>query len=142
MDYPTIDHRGADFAQLGKRCLDGMKTVFKTDAAVIIYPASGTGAWEAALVNLVEEGDLVLMVETGHFANLWKKMAERLGVATEFRHCPPCTNKGILSDIRCQIAISDKPDCQRVHLMLMQPHQLAEGIAIAEPRLIDKVVRL
>ena len=84
MDYPTIDHRGADFAQLGKRCLDGMKTVFKTDAAVIIYPASGTGAWEAALVNLVEEGDLVLMVETGHFANLWKKMAERLGVATEF----------------------------------------------------------
>ena len=84
MDYPTIDHRGPDFAKLGKRCLDGMKTIFKTESSVIIYPASGTGAWEAALANLLVEGDLVLMVETGHFATLWKKMADRLGVETEF----------------------------------------------------------
>ena len=84
MDYPTIDHRGPDFAKLGKRCLDGMKTIFKTESSVIIYPASGTGAWEAALANLLVEGDLVLMVETGHFATLWKKMADRLGVKTEF----------------------------------------------------------
>ncbi len=84
MDHPTIDHRGPAFAELGKRCLDGMKTIFKTNTHVIIYPASGTGAWEAALVNLLSEGDTVLMVETGHFASLWQKMATKLGIKTEF----------------------------------------------------------
>ena len=84
MDYPTMDHRGPAFAELGRKCLDGMKTIFKTETAVIIYPASGTGAWEAALANLVKEGERVLMVETGHFATLWKKMADRLGIETEF----------------------------------------------------------
>ena len=84
MDHPTIDHRGPAFAELGRKCLDGMKAVFKTDTAVIIYPASGTGAWEAALANLVNEGERVLMVETGHFATLWKKMADKLGIETEF----------------------------------------------------------
>lgn len=84
MDYPTIDHRGPDFAKIGAACLAGMKTIFKTDSHVVIYPASGTGAWEAALVNLLAEGDLVLMVETGHFATLWHKMASNLGLETEF----------------------------------------------------------
>ena len=84
MDYPTIDHRGPDFAKIGAACLAGMKTVFKTKSHVVIYPASGTGAWEAALVNLLAEGDLVLMVETGHFASLWQKMACNLGLKTEF----------------------------------------------------------
>jgi len=84
MDYPTIDHRGPQFAEIGKKCLAGMKTVFKTDSHAVIYPASGTGAWEAALVNTLQEGDLVLMVETGHFASLWRKMASRLGLETEF----------------------------------------------------------
>ena len=84
MDYPTIDHRGPDFPNLANACLDGMKTIFKTNSNVIIFPASGTGAWEAALVNTINEGDLVLMVETGHFATLWKKMADKLGINTEF----------------------------------------------------------
>ena len=84
MDYPTIDHRGPDFAKIGAACLAGMKTIFKTKSHVVIYPASGTGAWEAALVNLLAEGDLVLMVETGHFATLWHKMASNLGLETEF----------------------------------------------------------
>ena len=84
MDYPTIDHRGPQFAAIGKKCLDGMKTIFKTLSHVVIYPASGTGAWEAALVNVLQEGDLVLMVETGHFATLWHKMATKLGLETEF----------------------------------------------------------
>ncbi len=83
MDFPTIDHRGPDFAKIGTACLAGMKTIFKTDSHVVIYPASGTGAWEAALVNLLAEGDLVLMVETGHFATLWHKMASNLGLKTE-----------------------------------------------------------
>ena len=84
MDNPTIDHRGPAFAEIGKACLDGMKTIFKTSSHVVIFPASGTGAWEAALVNTLNEGDLVLMVETGHFASLWNKMATRLGIRTEF----------------------------------------------------------
>ena len=84
MDYPTIDHRGPQFAEIGAKCLAGMKTIFKTDSHAVIYPASGTGAWESALVNTLHEGDLVLMVETGHFASLWHKMASRLGLETEF----------------------------------------------------------
>ncbi len=83
MDFPTIDHRGPEFAELGKKCLLGLREVFKTRAHVIIYPASGTGAWEAALVNTLSAGDTVLMIETGHFASLWYKLAARLGVHTE-----------------------------------------------------------
>ena len=84
MDYPTIDHRGPQFSDLANDCLEGIKTIFKTKSNVIIYPASGTGAWEAALVNTIRENELVLMVETGHFASLWNKMALRLGIRTEF----------------------------------------------------------
>ena len=84
MDRPVIDHRGPEFAKLGRRALDGIKTIFKTTNPVIIYTATGTGAWEAALVNTLSPGDKVLMVETGQFATLWKKMAEKLGLAPEF----------------------------------------------------------
>ena len=84
IDYPTMDHRGPAFAELGKSCLAGLKKVFKTAAHVVIYPASGTGAWEAALVNTLSPGDLVLMSETGQFAALWQKLAARLGLVTEF----------------------------------------------------------
>ena len=84
MDYPTIDHRGPQFAEIGTKCLVGMKSIFKTQSHTVIFPASGTGAWESALVNCLQEGDLVLMVETGHFASLWQKMATRLGIETEF----------------------------------------------------------
>ncbi|MGQ3354814.1 MAG: pyridoxal-phosphate-dependent aminotransferase family protein [Phreatobacter sp.] len=80
----TIDHRGPDFGKLGLRVLDGMRSVFKTRGHVVIYPASGTGAWEAALANTLSPGDKVLMVETGHFATLWKTMAAKLGVETTF----------------------------------------------------------
>ena len=84
MDKPTIDHRGPEFAALARRCLDSIKTIFKTKSDVIIFPSSGTGAWEAALVNTLQSGDHVLMVETGHFASLWRKMANKLGIVTEF----------------------------------------------------------
>ena len=83
MDFPTIDHRGEEFFSLAKKCLSGIKEIFKTGNDVIIYPASGTGAWEAALVNTLSPGDTVLMVETGHFASLWVKLATRLGINTE-----------------------------------------------------------
>src|SRR4026208_165139 len=84
MDTPIIDHRGPDFAKLAKRCLEGVKTIFKTTNPVIIYTATGTGAWEAALVNTLSPGDKVLMVETGQFATLLKKMAEKLDLKPEF----------------------------------------------------------
>jgi len=84
MDTPIIDHRGPEFARLAKKCLEGIKTIFKTTNPVVIYTATGTGAWEAALTNTMSPGDKVLMVETGQFATLWKKMAERIGLKPEF----------------------------------------------------------
>jgi alanine-glyoxylate transaminase/serine-glyoxylate transaminase/serine-pyruvate transaminase len=83
MDTPIIDHRGPEFAKLAKRCLEGIKTIFKTSNPVIMYTATGTGAWEAALVNTLNPGDKVLFVETGQFGSLWKKLAERIGIVTE-----------------------------------------------------------
>ncbi len=84
IDHPTIDHRGPEFQALAKKVLADIRAIFQTKNPVVIYPASGTGAWEAALVNTLSPGDTVLMYETGHFASLWKKMAERLGLAPIF----------------------------------------------------------
>jgi alanine-glyoxylate transaminase/serine-glyoxylate transaminase/serine-pyruvate transaminase len=84
IDRSTIDHRSAEFAALGREVVDGMKRIFQTSGPVVIYPASGTGAWEAALVNTLSPGDRVLMFETGHFATLWQHMAHKLGLEVEF----------------------------------------------------------
>ena len=81
---PTIDHRGPAFADLGRAVLTGLRRVFGASGAVVVYPASGTGAWEAALVNTLSPGDVVLMVRTGWFATLWNEMATRLGLAPIF----------------------------------------------------------
>ncbi|MES2944728.1 MAG: aminotransferase class V-fold PLP-dependent enzyme [Pseudomonadota bacterium] len=88
MSNPTIDHRGPEFAALGLKVLADIKKIFQTKQPVIIYPASGTGAWEAALVNTLNAGDHVLMYETGHFAFLWQKLAARLGLKTEILSHP------------------------------------------------------
>jgi alanine-glyoxylate transaminase/serine-glyoxylate transaminase/serine-pyruvate transaminase len=88
ISYPTIDHRGPEFGVLGRKVLGDIGKIFKTRQPVVIYPASGTGAWEAALSNTMSPGDTVLMYETGHFATLWKKMAERLGLKPEFLGLP------------------------------------------------------
>jgi alanine-glyoxylate transaminase/serine-glyoxylate transaminase/serine-pyruvate transaminase len=84
IDQPTIDHRSPEFAQLGAEVLEGLKAVFRTRHPVIVYPASGTGAWEAALVNTLSPGDRVLMSETGHFATLWRRLAGRLGLEVDY----------------------------------------------------------
>ena len=84
MDRPTIDHRGPEFGRLGREALEGCRAVFKTAGPVIIFPSSGSGAWEAAIVNTLSPGDRVLMYETGHFATLWRTMAERLKLEVEF----------------------------------------------------------
>src|ERR1700674_279784 len=91
IDRPTMDHRGPEFALLGREVLEGMKRIFRTRHPVVIYPASGTGAWEAALANTLSPGDKVLMSETGHFSSLWTKMAKKLGlevdlIAGDWRH--------------------------------------------------------
>jgi alanine-glyoxylate transaminase / serine-glyoxylate transaminase / serine-pyruvate transaminase len=108
MSLPTIDHRGPEFGALGLKVLAGIQQIFKTRHPVAIYPASGTGAWEAALANTMSPGDLVLMYESGHFASLWQKMAARLGLQTEFvawqgpdEHLPnaPSWRRGVQADL-------------------------------------------
>jgi alanine-glyoxylate transaminase / serine-glyoxylate transaminase / serine-pyruvate transaminase len=108
MSLPTIDHRGPEFGALGLKVLAGIGAIFKTRHPVVIYPASGTGAWEAALSNTLSPGDQVLMYETGHFASLWIKMARRLGVAPEViawsgsdEHLPhaPSWRRGVQTDL-------------------------------------------
>ncbi len=84
IDRPTIDHRGPEFGRLGRSVLAGCQTVFGTSGPVVIFPASGTGAWEAAIVNTLDRGDRVLMYETGQFASLWHKMAERFGLQVDW----------------------------------------------------------
>ncbi|GAC1342113.1 MAG: alanine--glyoxylate aminotransferase family protein [Acetobacteraceae bacterium] len=84
MDMPTMDHRGPDFGELGRTVLSGLRDVFGTTGDVVVFPASGTGAWEAAIVNTLRHGDRVLMYETGQFAALWRAMAGRVGLEVEF----------------------------------------------------------
>ena len=84
LSRPTIDHRGSEFSELTLEVLDGMKRIFQTSGSVVIFPASGTGAWEAALVNTLSPGDRILMFETGHFATLWRNKAVRLGLDVDF----------------------------------------------------------
>jgi alanine-glyoxylate transaminase / serine-glyoxylate transaminase / serine-pyruvate transaminase len=91
---PTIDHRGPEFGALGRKVLAGIREVFKTRHPVVIYPSSGTGAWEAALVNVLSPGDQVVMYETGHFASLWARLAKRLGLSVELLAAPTATRSG------------------------------------------------
>ncbi len=84
MARPTIDHRGPEFAKLTREIMEGLKQIFKTSRTVVIYPSSGTGAWEAALVNTLSPGDKMLMFETGYFATLWYNMAVKLGLEVDF----------------------------------------------------------
>ncbi|MGI9536889.1 MAG: aminotransferase class V-fold PLP-dependent enzyme, partial [Desulfocapsaceae bacterium] len=82
--HPTIDHRGPEFQKLSEEVLLGARRIFKTSGPVVVYPTSGTGAWEAALMNTLSPGDKVLMFETGHFATLWSNMAQKFGLEVDF----------------------------------------------------------
>jgi alanine-glyoxylate transaminase / serine-glyoxylate transaminase / serine-pyruvate transaminase len=84
MNRPVIDHRGQEFAKLAGDVLQSLRTVFQTSGPVVMYPASGTGAWEAAIVNTLSPGDRVLMFETGHFSQLWRQLTERFGIKVEY----------------------------------------------------------
>lgn len=106
IDHPVIDHRGPEFARLGLEVLEGLKAVFQTKGPVLMYPSSGSGAWEAAIVNTLSPGDRVLMFETGHFSNLWRQIAERLGMQVEYlpgnwrRGADPAAAEGRLAEDR------------------------------------------
>ena len=102
---PTIDHRGPEFQALGTRVLENIKPVFQTKNPVIIYPASGTGAWEAALVNTLSPGDRVLCFETGHFATLWQKIATELGLVVDF--VPGDWRHGVDTDVLAERLTAD-----------------------------------
>jgi len=101
MSFPTIDHRGPEFGELGLKVLADIQKIFQTKQPVMIYPASGTGAWEAALVNTLSPGDQVLMYETGHFAALWQKLATRLGLKAEVMADPGSEvwRRGVRADL-------------------------------------------
>ncbi|HEY6306736.1 MAG TPA: aminotransferase class V-fold PLP-dependent enzyme [Candidatus Angelobacter sp.] len=96
MDRPVIDHRGPEFARLGAEVLEALRPIFRTRGPVVMYPASGSGAWEASIVNTLSAGDRVLMFETGHFSGLWRQVAERMGLIVDY--VPGNWRRGVSSD--------------------------------------------
>ena len=125
IDRPTIDHRSRDFARLGRDVLEGMQRIFKTRGHVFIYPASGTGAWEAALVNTLSSGDRVLMFETGHFATLWRAMAARFGLDVDF--VPGDWRHGVDPDLVAERLSDDRE--RRIKAVLVVHNETSTGVA-------------
>ena len=132
MDYPTIDHRGPDFANLAGEILEGLKAIFQTSGHVVIYPASGTGAWEAALVNTLSPGDRVLMAETGQFSTLWVELAGRIGLDVQL--LPGDWRHGADPD-RIEAALRDDKD-RAIKAVAVVHNETSTGVAsrIAEIR--------
>ncbi|MEY3961920.1 MAG: aminotransferase class V-fold PLP-dependent enzyme [Proteobacteria bacterium] len=124
MSYPTIDHRGPDFAEITKRVLDRLKSIFKTTQPVIMYPASGTGAWEAAIVNTLNPRDKVLMFETGQFSYLWAEQAKKLSLDVEL--VPGDWRHGIDSKVVEQKLSQDKN--HKIKALLVLHNETATGI--------------
>ena len=129
IDRPTIDHRSRDFARLGRDVLEGMQRIFKTRGHVFIYPASGTGAWEAALVNTLSSGDRVLMFETGHFATLWRAMAARSGLDVDF--VPGDWRHGVDPDVVAERLRDDRE--RRIKAVLVVHNETSTGVASRIP---------
>jgi len=124
MSYPTIDHRGPDFAEITKRVLDRLKGIFKTTQPVIMYPASGTGAWEAAIVNTLNPKDKVLMFETGQFSYLWAEQAKKLSLDVEL--VPGDWRHGIDHKVVEQKLSQDKD--HKIKALLVLHNETATGI--------------
>ena len=120
LSLPTIDHRGPEFAALGRKVLVDMQRIFQTQNPVLIYPTSGTGAWEAALVNVLSPGDHVLMYETGHFAALWSKLATALGLKAEVIARPGLEANGIPTSWRYGV----QPDLIEARLRADAAHHI------------------
>jgi alanine-glyoxylate transaminase/serine-glyoxylate transaminase/serine-pyruvate transaminase len=124
MAKPTIDHRGPEFGRLGLEVLDGLKSVFKTAQPIVIFPGSGTGAWEAALVNTLSPGDQVLMFETGQFSYLWRAMAAKLGL--EVQLVPGDWRHGV--DAKAAEAILAEDRSHRIRAVAMVHNETSTGV--------------
>jgi alanine-glyoxylate transaminase/serine-glyoxylate transaminase/serine-pyruvate transaminase len=128
---PTIDHRGPEFAELGLDVLQRIKPVFGTSGPVVIYPASGTGAWEAALVNTLSPGDRVLAFETGHFASLWRGMAEKLGLTVDF--VPGDWRRGVDPEAVAERLAED--DAHTIAAVMVVHNETATGVTSRIPEI-------
>ena len=129
IDRPTIDHRSREFARLGRDVLEGMQRIFKTRSHVFIYAASGTGAWEAAIVNTLSPGDHVLMFETGHFATLWRAMAARFGLDVDF--VPGDWRHGVDPDVVAERLSDDRE--RRIKAVCTVHNETSTGVASRIP---------
>ncbi|HEX7271389.1 MAG TPA: aminotransferase class V-fold PLP-dependent enzyme [Casimicrobiaceae bacterium] len=135
LDHPTIDHRGPEFARLTLEILDGLKKIFQTDAPVVIYPASGTGAWEAALANTLSPGDRVLMFETGHFATLWRKMAAKFTLEIDF--VPGDWRSGVDPALVQQKLAADKT--QAIKAVMVVHNETSTGVTSRIPQIREAI---
>ena len=132
IDRPVIDHRGPEFAKLAAEVLEGLRPIFQTRGSVVIYPGSGTGAWEAAIVNTLSPGDHVLMFETGHFSGLWRQVAENFGVQVEY--LPGNWRHGVVpSEIEARLA-ADKDHSFRAVLVVHSETSTGVTSRISEVR--------
>jgi len=138
LDHPTIDHRGPEFARLTLEILDGLKRIFQTTSPIVIYPASGTGAWEAALVNTLSPGNRVLMFETGHFATLWRKMADRIGLAVDF--VPGDWRSGVDATVVETKLAADK--AHAIKAVLVVHNETSTGVTSAIPPIRQAIDRV
>jgi len=138
IDRPTVDHRGPDFPVLVHEIIDGLRRVFRTSGPVIIFPASGTGAWEAALTNTLSPGDRVLMPETGHFSSLWRSMAERLGLAVE--SIPSDWRHGAKpSEVEARLAADSG---QRIRAVAVVHNETSTGVTSRVPEIRSAIDRV
>jgi alanine-glyoxylate transaminase/serine-glyoxylate transaminase/serine-pyruvate transaminase len=132
MDRPIIDHRGPEFAALATEVLEGLRPIFQTSGPVVIYPSSGSGAWESAIVNTLSPGDRVLMFETGHFSDLWRQIAERMGVQVEY--VPGNWRRGVSpADVEARLA-ADKAHAIRAVMVVHNETSTGVTSRIAEIR--------
>jgi alanine-glyoxylate transaminase/serine-glyoxylate transaminase/serine-pyruvate transaminase len=129
LSRPTIDHRGPEFAKLALEVMEGLKRIFQTSGPVVIYPSSGTGAWEAALANTLSPGDRVLMFETGHFATLWRNMAVALGLEVDF--VPTDWRHGVDPEIVAQKLAEDKD--HRIKSVMAVHNETSTGVTSRIP---------
>jgi alanine-glyoxylate transaminase/serine-glyoxylate transaminase/serine-pyruvate transaminase len=131
IDAPTVDHRGPEFAELGLEVLAGLRRVLRSDGPVVVYPSSGTGAWEAALVNTLSPGDRVLAFETGHFATLWKALAERLGLQVQW--VPGDWRHGADPDAAAEILAADRQ--RAIRAVMVVHNETSTGVTSRVPEI-------
>jgi alanine-glyoxylate transaminase/serine-glyoxylate transaminase/serine-pyruvate transaminase len=125
ISQPTIDHRGPDFARIGRQALDGLKRVFQTTGSVVIYPSSGTGGWEASLVNTLSPGDRVLMFETGHFSALWREVAIRFGLDVDY--VPGDWRSGVDADI-LELKLNEDSENRTIKAVAVVHNETSTGV--------------